>query len=178
MATTTRSTTIVRPPGRGPSTATNLDRMALLRATEIFGGLEDRDLATLAAYSRVRRMRKGEVIYRKGDRDASMVVVLAGLVKISVPSALEREVVLNVIHDGEVFGEIALIDGRPRSADATAMTGGDLLVLDRRVVLPFLRANADVAIVCWRRCAGGSGAQASRSRTCVSSTPPAAWPRR
>lgn len=57
-----------------------------------------------------------------------------------------RDIVLNVIHDGEIFGEIALLDGMPRTADATAMTDCELMVIERREFIPFLRSEPDVTL--------------------------------
>jgi CRP-like cAMP-binding protein len=71
---------------------------------------------------------------------------LKGQVRISVTSAEGKEIVLNIVRPGEVFGEIALLDGRPRSADAVTMTDCDVLVLDRREFIPFIKAHPDVAL--------------------------------
>jgi CRP-like cAMP-binding protein len=54
--------------------------------------------------------------------------------------------VLNLIHTGELFGEIALLDGRPRTADATAMEDSELMVIDRRDFLPFVREQPEIAV--------------------------------
>jgi CRP-like cAMP-binding protein len=54
--------------------------------------------------------------------------------------------VLNIIHEGEIFGEIALLDGHPRTADATAMTDCELMVIERRDFIPFLRSQPDLTI--------------------------------
>jgi CRP-like cAMP-binding protein len=67
-------------------------------------------------------------------------------VKISVPSADGRDVVLNIMHEGDIFGEIALLDGHPRTADATAMTDCELMVIERRDFIPFLRSQPELAI--------------------------------
>jgi CRP-like cAMP-binding protein len=72
--------------------------------------------------------------------------VLAGAVKISMASADGRNIVLNIIRAGEIFGEIALLDGHPRTADATAMSDCELMVLERREFIPFLRSQPDVTL--------------------------------
>ena len=72
--------------------------------------------------------------------------VLAGTVKVSVASAEGKDVVLNLFHEGEVFGEIALLDGRPRTADATAMSECELVVIERRDFVPFLSDHPDVML--------------------------------
>jgi CRP/FNR family cyclic AMP-dependent transcriptional regulator len=63
-----------------------------------------------------------------------------------VPSADGRDVVLNIMHEGDIFGEIALLDGHPRTADATAMTDCELMVIERRDFIPFLRSQPELAI--------------------------------
>jgi len=67
-------------------------------------------------------------------------------VKISVPSADGRDIVLNIMHEGEIFGEIALLDGHPRTADATAMTDCELMVIEHRDFVPFLRSQPDLTM--------------------------------
>jgi CRP/FNR family cyclic AMP-dependent transcriptional regulator len=78
-----------------------------------------------------------------------------GRVRISAVSTDGREVTLNVISPGEIFGEIALLDAKPRSADATAIEETTILVVERRQFLPFLRQNDDLylrllAVLCDR----------------------------
>jgi CRP-like cAMP-binding protein len=76
-------------------------------------------------------------------------------VRISSVSSDGKEVTLNVINPGEIFGEIALLDGEPRSADANAIEDTLLLVVERRHFVPFLRQNEDLylrllAVLCSR----------------------------
>ena len=66
------------------------------------------------------------------------MAVLRGRVVIRAPSSHGKEVILNIINEGEIFGEIALLDGKERTADATAMTDCELLVIARRSFLPLL----------------------------------------
>jgi CRP-like cAMP-binding protein len=71
----------------------------------------------------------------------SMMAILEGNVRISVPSPEGKEIVLAILHPGEVFGEIALLDGKGRTADARAMTPCGVAVLDRRDVLTFFERH-------------------------------------
>jgi len=101
------------------------------------------------------RYRRGQTIFQKDDVGSALMAVLAGRVRISSVSAEGKEMTLNVINPGEVFGEIALLDGKPRSADATAIEETILLVLERRDFLPFVLGNQDLtarllAILCER----------------------------
>ena len=85
-------------------------------------------------------------IFAKGDPGTGLMGVLAGSVKISVPSADGRDIVLNIIHEDEIFGEIALLDGHPRTADATAMTDCELMVIERRDFIAYLRSQPDLTM--------------------------------
>lgn len=89
----------------------------------------------------MRRFEAGDTIFVMDALHDSMMAVLNGVVKISASSADGKEIVLAVLHPGEVFGEVAMLDGRPRSADATALTACNLAVLDRRDVLTALERN-------------------------------------
>ncbi len=108
--------------------------------------LPDQDLDRLAQLATTKRFQSGEAVFMKGDPGNSMMAVLSGRVRICAYSAGGREVVLNVIGPGEVFGEIAMIDGGERTADAFAMEVTELLVLSRRDFMPFLTQNPSVCV--------------------------------
>lgn len=102
-----------------------------------------------------RSIRRGQIIFQRGDTDLSIMAVLHGSVRISTGSADGKEVTLNTISAGEVFGEIALLDNQPRSADATGIEPTRLLVIERRHFLPFLMGNQHLvlhmlAVLCQR----------------------------
>jgi CRP-like cAMP-binding protein len=90
--------------------------------------------------------RAGRRIFSKGDEGLGLLAVLSGIVKISVVSENGREIVLNLIGANEIFGEIALLDGGARTADATALNDCELLVLDRRDLLRILMEEPIVSI--------------------------------
>lgn len=113
---------------------------------DVFGALPETDLAALIGFGTTVTLGAGKTIFQKDDPGESMMVVLAGRVKISNYSQDGKEAVLNFIEPGQVFGEIALLDGKPRTADATAMLASELFVLHRRDLLPFLEARPQVAI--------------------------------
>lgn len=117
-----------------------------LEANDVFGELSKEELEALLAYGATMRFRAGETIFQRGNPGESMMVVLSGRVKISNYSADGKEAVLNFIEPGGVFGEIALLDGKSRTADAAAMAPSELFVLRRRDLLPFLEARPQVAI--------------------------------
>src|SRR5271166_4496900 len=96
-------------------------RREILANHPLFVSLSASEIAHLAAYARLERVPRGESIFMKGDAGSALMAVVSGAVKISVPSADGKEIVFNIIYPGQVFGEIALLDGRPRTADALTM---------------------------------------------------------
>jgi len=121
-------------------------RRALLGQHFLLARLDENALDTLLAVASERRFNNGQVIFQKGDPGTSMMAVLSGRVRISAYSEDGREIILNMVEPGQLFGEIALMDGKERSADATAMGKTELLVLDRRNFLPFLERNPKIAV--------------------------------
>jgi CRP/FNR family transcriptional regulator, cyclic AMP receptor protein len=118
----------------------------LLRGTLLFSGLSDEDAdAILVSAHRIRYPARA-VIFAKGAPGQSMMAILQGRVRISVPSSEGREAVFKIMGDGEIFGEIALLDGRERTADAVAITACELLVVERRAFLPVLRRRPELCI--------------------------------
>lgn len=122
------------------------DRRALLREHFLLKALSDDELDRMLRFSNVQSYRVGEVIFRKGDPGEGMMAVLRGQIRIGVMSADGKELIHNIINPGQVFGEIALLDGKERSADAVAIQATDVLVVLRRDFLPFLESDAKLCI--------------------------------
>jgi CRP/FNR family transcriptional regulator, cyclic AMP receptor protein len=118
----------------------------LFAECRLFESLDDDTRRQLAASTRYIRRRTGELIFTMGSEGQSMMAVLAGTVRISVPSPEGKQIVLADLSAGEIFGEIAVLDGHSRSADATALTTCDLAVLSRRDVLQILKRHPDVCL--------------------------------
>ena len=127
-------------------TASQANRRALLRGTYLFAGLGDAEADAILAGASIVPYAAGVEIFAKGDPGASMMAVLKGRVRISAPSLDGKEVVHNIMRPGDVFGEIALLDGGERTAAAFAMTPCELLVVDRRSFLPLLQRRPELAI--------------------------------
>jgi len=96
------------------------------------------DKDALLSRARLRRFGAGETIFLMGSPGESMMAVLNGNVRISVPAVDGREIVLAILHENEVFGEIAMLDGKERTADARALTACTLAILERRDILAFM----------------------------------------
>jgi CRP/FNR family transcriptional regulator, cyclic AMP receptor protein len=102
-----------------------------LATIPFFAGLEPAALERVAAGMRARRFRRGEVIFHIGDPGDALFVIVDGEVKISLPSETGEEAILATLRSGDVFGELALLDGAPRSASATAISATETVVLPR-----------------------------------------------
>lgn len=102
-----------------------------LKQVHIFNSLSEEEIHTLAAVVRRRTFRQGEVIFHRDDPGQVLYVIKEGKVKISLISPDGQEIALVVFGKGEYFGELALLDGRPRSADAIALQKVECLALQR-----------------------------------------------
>jgi CRP/FNR family cyclic AMP-dependent transcriptional regulator len=123
------------------------EKRELVDGHALFAGLSRADLDSLLARARVEHYSAGRKIFEKGAPGRSMMAIIRGSVRISASSAsVGRELVLTILQPSEIFGEIALLDGQPRTADATAVTDCELLVLDHREFLPFLEHRPDVSL--------------------------------
>jgi len=112
----------------------------------LLGKMSTGEVDTLLAYSRVERYPATTEIYAKGSPGNCMMLVLRGTAKMSSVSAEGKEIVLNIMNPGDLFGEIALLDGSARSADAIANTACELFTIDRREFIPFVRSQPGLAM--------------------------------
>jgi CRP/FNR family transcriptional regulator, cyclic AMP receptor protein len=122
------------------------DKHGFLSRSAFFKALTAQQLEQLTARLVERRFTDRQVVFRRGEPGSSMMIVLEGRVRIGVTSAEGREVLLSIVEPGQLFGELALLDGQPRSADASALGPCRLLALDRRDFLAVLRQSANAAI--------------------------------
>ncbi|MEA2881211.1 MAG: family transcriptional regulator, cyclic receptor protein [Bradyrhizobium sp.] len=118
----------------------------MLGSHPLFGALAPEIRDKLGVCAKTRNVPRGSIIFSKGDAGTSLFTVCSGTVQVIVPSVDGKSAVFNFIGDGDVFGEIALLDGRPRTADAVAFTDCKLMTIDRRDFIPLLRGRPEVAI--------------------------------
>jgi CRP-like cAMP-binding protein len=128
---------------------------AALRMSFIFPLLGPAERERFIASARQQSWRAGQTIFSMGEIGTAMMVVESGEVRISYPSADGRTVILSELKRGAVFGEIGLLDGGERSANATASTNCTLLVFERRMFVELLKDNwllaeAVIKLICAR----------------------------
>ena len=120
--------------------------LALLRGSDLLGQIPEHEIDALAGRVRRVQCRRGQVIFMKRDEGTEVMFVAKGRVKIVSTSPTGSEVIHNIIEAGQVFGEMALLDGLPRSADAIAAIDSEIVELSRQDFLDVLRRNPETAI--------------------------------
>ena len=119
---------------------------AVLSQVALFAQLPAETLADLGRHLRRRRYGKGDTVFYQGDPGLSLCIVQSGRVKLALTSAEGREMIIDLFGAGDVFGELALLDGEPRSADAVATEPSELLLLERDEFIRFLVERPPVAV--------------------------------
>jgi CRP-like cAMP-binding protein len=130
--------------------STHEEKRQIFERHFLLGKLSRDEIDTLLHFSRVERYPAGREIFAKGSPGQSMMAVLRGTVKVSSLSLDGKEIVLRVVHPGDVFGEIAMLDGEERTGIATASEDCEVLVLNRRDFMPMLERHADICIILLR----------------------------
>lgn len=122
-------------------------RARLLRGHFLLAQMSDKDLSRIAAFSHLAEFERDAVVFRQGDRDNDLMILASGRVKMSATSNDGRELLVNIVEEGHQFGEIAVIDGNPRSYDATTLAQSEILVVPRKVLIPFLRSRPKLCLI-------------------------------
>jgi len=123
-----------------------IQKQDLLSKSFVFGILDHEIQLELAEKARLVRYSAGDTIFDQGSTGQSMMAIAKGSVRVSALAPTARNVVLADLQPGDVFGEIALLDGGERSADVRASTNCELVVLERRHLLPYLKEQPDLAV--------------------------------
>lgn len=120
----------------------NDDRVIrLLKAAPFVGCLSDSTISELARAGQMRSHATDDVLCSRGDDGHCAMVVLSGRLKISNTTVDGKEITLNYLGVGALVGEIALLDGQPRTATVTALEPTEVFVLQRQDLLPVLESN-------------------------------------
>jgi CRP/FNR family transcriptional regulator, cyclic AMP receptor protein len=117
----------------------------LLERTDLFGGLGPEELAACAAAFHEVRFQKNELVFGRGDPGTSLYVVVEGRVRLAVATDEGRELSFRHAAAGDLFGEIAVLDGSPRTADATALTEVTAHALDRNALRDLCSARPGIS---------------------------------
>ena len=124
----------------------------MLQRSPLFRGMVPTTLERIAALAVQRTFRAGEVVFSQGDPGDALHGVVTGKIRISAGASDGREIFLNIMEAGDTFGEIALLDGGPRTASATAMIASELVSIRREHFLGALEREPRLALELLRLC--------------------------
>lgn len=122
------------------------EKRRLLSETPFFAAFPPAQRDALAAHLSERSHDDGDTVFLRGDESTSLMIVASGRVALRLTSPQGREILLAILEPGEIFGEMSLLDGRGRSADAVAFGPCRLLSLERRDMLPVLQESPEACI--------------------------------
>ncbi|MCF3639138.1 Crp/Fnr family transcriptional regulator [Rhizobium sp. TRM95111] len=114
---------------------------AFWRSFPIFEGFAKETIAEIVEIASHRKWTAGTVIFQRGDEGTYLIVVVSGRIKLSLITPQGKELSLRQLEAGSIFGEMAILDGAPRSADATAVTATEGYVIGKRDFLDLLGRN-------------------------------------
>ncbi len=117
-----------------------------IRSVPLFASLDDNATRELRNLLRRHRVSAGSALFRAGDQGDAMYLIEKGRVRISITDDDKKEITLAELAQGDFFGEMAIIDGKQRSADATIAEDAQLAVLSREDFLRFIKNNPAVAL--------------------------------
>src|ERR1700704_6428249 len=118
----------------------------ILRMNPMFADLGTDELQRSASLCHPRNLNLGEMLFQKGDRGAPLFGVRRGQIRIETGASDGSRLTLNFMGPGDLFGEVAVLDGQSRTADATAGEVSELFVLRREDFLAFLEREPKVGI--------------------------------
>jgi CRP-like cAMP-binding protein len=114
-----------------------------LRSVPLFASLDDAAATELRDLLSTKTVPQNTRLFRQGDQGNAMYLIESGRVRISIRDDDDAELTLAELAQGDFFGEMSLIDGRQRSADAQVIEDANLAVLSRDAFLAFVRTNPD-----------------------------------
>ena len=117
-----------------------------IRSVPLFSSLDDQAAGELRELLTTRDVAAGDTLFRAGDEGDAMYLIESGRIRISITDAEQRQIVLAELARGDFFGEMAIIDGKHRSADANVIEDGRLAVLSRERFLRLINDNPIVAL--------------------------------
>jgi CRP/FNR family transcriptional regulator, cyclic AMP receptor protein len=126
--------------------AVPLNATTIIARNSLFRGLPDQTIAQIAALASRRTYKADSVVVMRGDPGDALYGVITGRVRISSSGAGGKEVFLNIMEPGDAFGEIALLDGQPRTAAATTIAPTELMIIRREDFLALVKREPQLAV--------------------------------
>lgn len=121
-------------------------RVQLLDRVPFLAALSASDRRWLSERVRRRHYARGDIVFQKDDPGEALFIVESGSVRIHVTGSQGTDLTLAVMNTGDFFGDMSLLDGKPRSASASAVTDSSLIILDRDHFTELVRKRPDAAL--------------------------------
>lgn len=118
----------------------------IISNARIFGALTGKDIMTLAKMGERRQWRKGSQIISQGDEGNALYLIISGKVNVVLYGEDGKEVVLSIMKEGDVFGEMALFDGEPRSASVEAIEDAECFIIHGDDLLKYIKGHPSIAL--------------------------------
>ena len=118
----------------------------ILKGINLFESLEDENLRSVSSHLVRRRFPRNSVIINEGDTTNSLYIILSGKVKVFLNDENGKEVILNVVNEGDYFGEVSLFDDGRRSASIMTMEDSEFAVLEKSAFLNCMASNPELAL--------------------------------
>ena len=123
-----------------------LNATTIIARNSLFRGLPEQTIAQIAALAARRTYKADSVVVMRGDPGDALYGVITGRVRISASGAGGKEIFLNIMEPGDAFGEIALLDGQPRTAAATTIAATELMIIRREDFLALVKREPQLAV--------------------------------
>lgn len=120
--------------------------LEFLAGISLLSKLSEASLTTLARESRLKQIEKGEILFFQSDESESAYIVYTGKISIVLNSQDGREMVINEMHSGDLFGELGILTKKPRSTSAIARTKSDLLVIPGNTFIKIVENEPKLAV--------------------------------
>jgi CRP/FNR family transcriptional regulator, cyclic AMP receptor protein len=122
-----------------------MERINLIRTVPIFSDLEEATLKKIVEIGLLRKYTKNSIVFLEEESGAILFIISTGKVKVVRTDDDGKEVILSILGPGDFFGEMALLDGLPRSATVVALDESELFILHRREFLNLLESAPQIA---------------------------------
>lgn len=122
------------------------EKIKILRSVPIFSQFDEEELVNLSEIAKPNLYKKGEWFFGKDDVGVYLFVLQKGLARVVVEGEDAREVTLSILQEGDFFGEMSILDGKPRSAAVIAQEDCESLVISRDNFLKFIKQHPSVGI--------------------------------
>ena len=123
-----------------------METIEILKNNGLFGGLEEGQLKTLADLAKQKKVKKKTFIIKEGENSNEMYLIKKGKVEVMLNNNDGKELILSTLLEGESFGELSLLDNKPRSANVVSLEDCVLLTINQVDFYEFLRNNSKAAI--------------------------------